>query len=513
MRWYLKIGIAFFLSLLFVPITLGQETLNLGPETLEEEAVLQAVIRSAEQVEVGRNIIFDGSESINPLEDSELDFSWDFDDGSRVEKGGEVVHTFENAGTYTVRLTVNNGEETAESEQTVFVYERLLFLFTYDIDPEKIADAYEYAAQKNILLKVLNDESSVSDLEATKVLAQNLSENKKDLAKTDLILIWTRTANIGLNALSDFAKSEKGASEQLSVIQKTFAIITEENLTTLSRIAKGTYAALAPERIILLRPEALFTMIESPSSLELIGNLYNQGYEFESIDKNTVGVSLWNIMSTLVNYLRNNGVSSEVLFLILMLPVIATLIAIARQILGVTTMGIYIPTIFTLAFFSLGFLNSIILILLVWGTGTLTRLFFKRYRLMYVPRIAIIITITSVNFLFVMALSSLVSLNSFLQISIIPALIMIALVEQILSVQVERGLRASTLLIMETVVVSAISYFLIMLPSFQNLILAYPEFIVVLIVINVIVGKWTGLRLSELFRFRRLLDEVEHAEE
>lgn len=510
MKWSLKLVCGLMLCLSLTPISHAQN-INEGSALVE----LQAVITAADKVESGRNIILDGSDSVKTNPERKLSYSWDFGDRTAAKQGREVVHTFEKPGTYTISLTISDGVASAMTEKQIFVYEKFLPLFSYQVEQSAVEQAVGLAATKNILLKVWDDPNSVSDLEAVKTLAQNLSENREELKKTDRILIWTKRANIGLNALADFAKNERqlASEDKLKLEQKTFIIITDESLNVLSRIAQASYSVLQPERILLVTPGTLETLISSSDNVTLIGNLHSVGAKFELIDQNSTGLSLWNIVLSLVNYLRSSGVSSETLFLILMLPVIATLIALARQVLGITTMGIYFPIILTLSFVSLGFENALVILLLVWLLGTAARSFFKKVRLAYIPRIALIITFLGFITLLVLGVLSWLKLDYLLQIPIIPTLILVVLVEQILNVQVERGLKASTLLIFETVLVAAFSYFLITQPAFQNFILAYPETVLLLILVNIFLGRWTGLRFTELFRFRQLLDEAEHAEE
>lgn len=72
----------------------------------------------------------------------------------------------------------------------------------------------------------------------------------------------------------------------------------------------------------------------------------------------------------------------------------------------------------------------------------------------------------------------------------------------------------------ETVVVSIVAYFVaggeinlgvgvIKFEFVKNLMLTYPETILLLLVINFGLGKWTGLRVLERVRFREILRHIE----
>ncbi len=50
----------------------------------------------------------------------------------------------------------------------------------------------------------------------------------------------------------------------------------------------------------------------------------------------------------------NQGVSEEAIILLLMLPIVATIIAFSRQVIGIKGFGIYTPLIISFAFLATG---------------------------------------------------------------------------------------------------------------------------------------------------------------
>jgi hypothetical protein len=82
---------------------------------------------------------------------------------------------------------------------------------------------------------------------------------------------------------------------------------------------------------------------------------------------------------------------------------------------------------------------------------------------------------------------------------------MITLVEKFVAVQIEKGGRAAVILALETLFISVIGYYIASWHFLINAILQYPWISLFTIPINVFLGKWTGLRLSEYFRFRQVI--------
>ena len=90
-------------------------------------------------------------------------------------------------------------------------------------------------------------------------------------------------------------------------------------------------------------------------------------------------------------------------------------------------------------------------------------------------------------------------------VSIFPLLIMITLVEKFVATQIEKGDRMAILLAAETLFISLVGYFIASSFFFQNLIITIPWIVLLTIPINILLGRWSGLRLTEYVRFRNIL--------
>ncbi|MDD3608103.1 MAG: 7TM domain-containing protein, partial [Candidatus Moranbacteria bacterium] len=137
--------------------------------------------------------------------------------------------------------------------------------------------------------------------------------------------------------------------------------------------------------------------------------------------------------------------------------------------------------------------------------GTLVRMFLKKFRLLYLPRVAIVISIVALSTLLLPTIGGYFSRTGLAGVSIFPILIMITLVEKFVAAQIEKGNKTAIILSLETLVISIAGYFV---ASWGTLILflqKYPWVVLLTLIINVALGKWTGLRISEYIRFKELL--------
>lgn len=209
----------------------------------------------------------------------------------------------------------------------------------------------------------------------------------------------------------------------------------------------------------------------------------------------------------LISFFVEQGVPIQTVLMLLMLPVVATLVAFFRQVIGIKAFGIYTPSIITfalLAFDPNGIKYGIAIFVSVILVGMVTRYILKHFRLLYLPRVAITLSIVSLAILFILVIGGMFQRTGLASVSIFPLLIMITLAEKFIATQIEKGSRIAFVLAVETLIISVIGYFLVSWDALSALILEYPWLILITFVINFSLGKWTGLRITEYLRFRKI---------
>jgi hypothetical protein len=213
-----------------------------------------------------------------------------------------------------------------------------------------------------------------------------------------------------------------------------------------------------------------------------------------------------------INFIVEQGVPLQTVALLLMLPIVVTLVAFFRQVIGIKAFGIYTPSIITfalLAFDPNGLKYGIAIFVSVIAVGTLSRLLMKQFRLLYLPRVAMTVSIVSLAILGVLVIGGMFQRTGLAAVSIFPLLIMITLAEKFVATQIEKGSRIALILAVETLVISVAGYFLVSWTALVAFILHYPWIILLTFVINFSLGKWTGLRVIELLRFRKIIRHLQ----
>jgi hypothetical protein len=210
--------------------------------------------------------------------------------------------------------------------------------------------------------------------------------------------------------------------------------------------------------------------------------------------------------SSIINFFIHQGVPLETVILLLMLPIIATFIAFLRQVIGIKAFGVYTPLIVTFAFLATnGLKYGIAIFAIVLFVGMLMRFVLKPFRLLYLPRVAIMLTAVAIFMLGILVVGGEFRRTGLAAVSIFPILIMITIVEKFVAVQIEKGNKVAMILAAETLVISVLGFYIASSKILINLLINHPWIVLLTIPFNVLLGKWTGLRISEYYRFRKII--------
>ena len=215
-------------------------------------------------------------------------------------------------------------------------------------------------------------------------------------------------------------------------------------------------------------------------------------------------LTFFNFFSYFVHQAIDKGVPTQTMVYILMFPLIATFVALIRQVIGIKTFGVFLPSILTISFLATGLLPGIIIFIVILISGTVLRFLLQEFRLLYLPRVALLISIISLIAVGLIIIAAYLNIGLASELLAFPILIMIIIVERFIAVQTEKGYESALLLTGETLLISIIGYFILNSMTLQNFILDHPGFILILIIFDIILARWTGLRLVEYLRFREL---------
>jgi hypothetical protein len=187
--------------------------------------------------------------------------------------------------------------------------------------------------------------------------------------------------------------------------------------------------------------------------------------------------------------------------LILVLPVIAAIIVVIRTVIGVETFGTFSPVIVSLAFLATGLQWGAAIFAVIVGVGAFVRALLQHVRLQLVARLAILIAVVAGVMAGLTVLGASFGIGALMNVSIFPMVIMSNVIENFTTSQAEFGTREAVRLTINTLGLAAVCYLAIETTGLQSLLLAFPELLLGAIAVDVVLGKWRGLRLLEYLRF------------
>lgn len=203
-----------------------------------------------------------------------------------------------------------------------------------------------------------------------------------------------------------------------------------------------------------------------------------------------------------------SGVPANTIVLLLLLPVVATIIAAFRHLVGLRGFGIFLPAVLSVVFVATGPVVGIGLFLIIVLFSIVPRLILRKLKikLQYLPRMALILLFVVFGVMMVLFLAPAINRPDLANVSIFPVLILVLLAEDFNKVQIGRNVKIAINLTTETLILALISYIFLTLKPLQEFALLNPEMLIVAVALmDLLLGRYVGLRFIELWRFRKLL--------
>ncbi len=225
------------------------------------------------------------------------------------------------------------------------------------------------------------------------------------------------------------------------------------------------------------------------------------------LDEQEVGK--WNGINTLQKMIRwaiARGVPANTIVLIFLLPLIATIVAFLHYVLGLTGYGIFTPTMMAVTLLNTGIAGGLLLFMAILGMSMVGRILTSKLKLHYWPSRSINLLIVSLVTAMLMFGSSYLTFLDISQISIFPILFMIMLSEDFVRTQLAKSKKEAKRLTIGTLALSVFGAALMDITFIQEKVLLYPEAaIAVVLLVNLLVGNYKGIRASEFKRFAKAI--------
>lgn len=198
------------------------------------------------------------------------------------------------------------------------------------------------------------------------------------------------------------------------------------------------------------------------------------------------------------------GIPANTIVLILLIPVIATLVAFTRVIIGLPALEMLVPIVLSFAFVAVGITAGLIILGAVVLASFVSRTLLRRVPIMFFPKRSLSHLFLAFFVFAALTIAIILDIDSIRNLSIFPVLILTLLGDSIVSVQLHKTIRETVVITSVTIGLGLIGFLLATSLTVRDLIILWPELILLTIPVNLALGRYFGLRLSEVFRFRTL---------
>jgi hypothetical protein len=196
--------------------------------------------------------------------------------------------------------------------------------------------------------------------------------------------------------------------------------------------------------------------------------------------------------------------AQAVYHILLVVPVGVLILVVMRNLVGVRTFGTFMPVLIALAFRETRLVSGIILFCLLVGAGLAMRFYLEQLKLLVVPRLAAVLIVV-LHLMFLMDLLAYkFGLQPGLSVTLFPMVIMTMTIERMSVVWDERGPSEALKQALGSLAVASLAYVAMNLDFLQHLFFVFPELILLVLALTILLGRYTGYRLVELKRFKVL---------
>jgi hypothetical protein len=194
----------------------------------------------------------------------------------------------------------------------------------------------------------------------------------------------------------------------------------------------------------------------------------------------------------------------EALAVILLLPLGGLVTALFRTIIGIRTFGTFTPTLLALSFVYADWMTGLLTFAVVLALGLTTRTLLDRLKLLVVPRLGAILTLVVLCIMLIVSVLDYFNLTPSAQAVILPMVILTMTIERFFLTSEEDSTGVAVQRLATTVLVGACCYGVLRWQTVGRLVFTFPELHFFTIAGLILLGRYSGYRLTELWRFRDL---------
>lgn len=192
---------------------------------------------------------------------------------------------------------------------------------------------------------------------------------------------------------------------------------------------------------------------------------------------------------------------------LLVVPLGVFLLVLLRNVVGVRTIGTFMPVLIALAFRETQLAWGLVMFVLLVGSGLIARLYLEHLKLLVVPRLGAIVIVVIFLMLILSILTHLIGFERGISVALFPMVIMTMTIERMSIVWDELGAATALRQALGTLLVAVACYLVMTREIVEHIMFHFPELMLVILAATLLLGRYTGYRLMELKRFKAMVED------
>lgn len=421
-------------------------------------------------------------------------------------KWEDYTYNFKTDWKYSLEVKIVDWKCEYTIQKEINVYKKLILYIWTKLDEFDLWFDENFKKHSILFYKIiLSDKKFFFEDEAFSKISENINYFKE----SDYLVLNNSNFDQIFQIVSNISKTQK-----LDLDKKSIFVSTDVNQNFMKRLLAKYVKTLFIDKIYILNNDYFLQFFWDISfDKDITSQKYIKPFQisFSNVPK-------YYIVSYFIDNLISNWFPVTLLWLFLVLALSALVISIFRQMIWFSIFGIYSPLLFAIAMSVLWIKFSLISFLIAFISTVFTRFFTKKIYLLYSAKTSILIIVYFIITILFLGFDKLSWLNIIdFQIFnntliIFPIMYLILVWDKVFPEWFKFFSKWRIFSFIEFFIVSIVIYFLIWWNNLNYFLLSYPEIIILILWVNVLVWRFTWLQLLEYFRFIPLLKKWDEEE-
>jgi len=205
------------------------------------------------------------------------------------------------------------------------------------------------------------------------------------------------------------------------------------------------------------------------------------------------------------------GIPLELLRVLIMLPLGAMVTVIFRNVVGLRVFGTFLPALVAVACRGTGLSWGLLGFAMLLAVVGVARFVLTRMNLLHTPKLAIMLTLVILTMIGLSAGAVDFGVGRLGYLSLFPIAVTTLTTERFAITVEEESWVEALRVALQTALVVAACYAVMESAAMQSVFLAFPELLLLVLAVDIWLGRWMGLRLTEYRRFASLFSGASRA--